>query len=44
MVLPAEDLGALRARMRQAGLPYEERSEGLLVRDPWGIAVLVSPA
>jgi catechol 2,3-dioxygenase len=44
MVLPATDLEALRARVRQAGVPHEERADGLLVRDPWGIAVLVSPA
>jgi hypothetical protein len=24
-----------------AGAPYEERPEGLLVRDPWNIALLV---
>jgi hypothetical protein len=44
MVLPATDLEALRARVRQAGVPHEERADGLLVRDPWGIAVLVSSA
>jgi catechol 2,3-dioxygenase len=41
IVLPAADAAALRERVIAAGAPYEERPEGLLVRDPWGIALLV---
>jgi catechol 2,3-dioxygenase len=44
LVLPREDLEALRARAAHAGVPHEERDGGLLLRDPWGIAVLVTPA
>jgi catechol 2,3-dioxygenase len=41
IVLPAADAAALRERVIAAGAPYEERPEGLLVRDPWNIALLV---
>jgi catechol 2,3-dioxygenase len=41
IVLPAADATALRERVIAAGAPYEERPEGLLVRDPWDIALLV---
>ncbi len=41
IVLPAADAAALRERVIAAGAPYEERPEGLLVRDPWDIALLV---
>jgi catechol 2,3-dioxygenase len=41
IVLPAADAAALRERVISAGAPYEERPEGLLVRDPWNIALLV---
>jgi catechol 2,3-dioxygenase len=41
IVLPAEDAAALRERVVAAGVEHEERPEGLLVRDPWGIALLV---
>jgi catechol 2,3-dioxygenase len=44
MVLPREDVDALRARVQAAGVPSEERTDGLLVRDPWDIAVLVTPS
>jgi catechol 2,3-dioxygenase len=40
IVLPAADAAALRERVIAAGAPYEERPEGLLVRDPWNIPVL----
>jgi catechol 2,3-dioxygenase len=41
IVLPAADAAALRERAIAAGAPSEERPEGLLVRDPWNIALLV---
>ena len=41
IVLPAAGAAALRERVIAAGAPYEERPEGLLVRDPWNIALLV---
>jgi catechol 2,3-dioxygenase len=41
IVLPAEAAAALRERVIAAGAPYEERPEGLLVRDPWDIPLLV---
>ncbi len=41
IVLPAAGAAALRERVIAAGAPYEQRPEGLLVRDPWNIAVLV---
>jgi catechol 2,3-dioxygenase len=41
IVLPAAAAAALRERVIAAGAPYEERPEGLLVRDPWDIALLV---
>jgi catechol 2,3-dioxygenase len=41
IVIPAADAAALRERVIAAGAPYEERPDGLLVRDPWDIALLV---
>jgi catechol 2,3-dioxygenase len=34
-------VAALRDRLTAAGVDHEERPDGLLVRDPWGIALLV---
>jgi catechol 2,3-dioxygenase len=42
VVLPAGAAAALRERVIAAGAPYEDTPEGLLVRDPWGIELLVS--
>jgi len=42
LVLPDADLEALRARASHAGIPLEDTTNGLLLRDPWDIAVLVS--
>jgi catechol 2,3-dioxygenase len=42
LILPSADLEALRARAVQAGVSVEERPDGLLLRDPWSIAVLVT--
>jgi catechol 2,3-dioxygenase len=41
IVLPAADAAALRERVIAAGVEHEEQPEGLLVRDPWDIALLV---
>ena len=41
IVLPAEEVTALRERVTAAGIAFEERAGGLLVRDPWDIALLV---
>jgi catechol 2,3-dioxygenase len=41
IVIPAADAAALRERVIASGAPYEDTPEGLLVRDPWGIALLV---
>jgi catechol 2,3-dioxygenase len=41
IVLPAAGAAAVRERVLAAGAPFEERPEGLLVRDPWDIALLV---
>jgi catechol 2,3-dioxygenase len=41
IVIPADDAAALRERVIAAGAPYEDTPEGLLVQDPWGIALLV---
>ena len=41
IVLPAPDAAALRERVIAAGAPYEDTPAGLLVRDPWDIALLV---
>ena len=41
IVIPAAGAAALRERVIAAGAPYEERPEGLLVRDPWNIPLLV---
>ncbi|MDP9438367.1 MAG: glyoxalase, partial [Actinomycetota bacterium] len=35
-----EDVAAVGGRVGAAGVAAEEREGGLLVRDPWGIAVL----
>jgi catechol-2,3-dioxygenase len=44
-VLPeAADVEAVRARVDAAGLGAEQRPGGFLVRDPWGIPLLVSTA
>ena len=40
-MLPAADAAALRERVIAAGVKHEELPEGLLVRDPWNIALLV---
>jgi catechol 2,3-dioxygenase len=40
LVLPSDDAAALRERVIAARLDFEERPDGLLVRDPWGIALL----
>jgi catechol 2,3-dioxygenase len=37
-----DDVAPVRERLDAAGVDYEERDGGLLVRDPWGIAVLIS--
>jgi catechol 2,3-dioxygenase len=37
-----EEVEAVHARVRAAGLPAEERDGGFLVRDPWGTAIVVS--
>src|SRR5215218_1821753 len=42
IVLPQADLAALRERVTAAGASHEERPDGLLVRDPWGIALLAT--
>jgi catechol 2,3-dioxygenase len=43
LVLPDEgEVDRLRARVEAAGLEHEELAEGLLVRDPWGIPLLVT--
>jgi len=44
IVLPADAAAALRGRVVASGAPYEERHEGLLVRDPWEIPLLVAEA
>jgi catechol 2,3-dioxygenase len=44
IVLPKEDAAALRERVLASGAPHEERPEGLLVRDPWDIPLLVVAA
>lgn len=41
--LPGESgAAAVRARVEAAGLGLEPRPDGFLVRDPWGIAVVVA--
>jgi catechol 2,3-dioxygenase len=44
LALPEADAAALRERVVAAGADHEERPDGLLVRDPWGIAALVTAA
>jgi catechol 2,3-dioxygenase len=44
IVIPAADAAALRERVVAAGIEHEERPEGLLVRDPWQIPVLIAAA
>ena len=41
IVIPAADAAALRERVVASGAPFEERPDGLLVRDPWDIPLLV---
>ena len=40
MLDDAEEVEAVRERVRTAGIEAEEAEGGLLVRDPWEIAVL----
>jgi catechol 2,3-dioxygenase len=42
IVLPATEAAALRERVIAAGAPHEDLPEGLLVRDPWDIALLIT--
>ncbi|HUR86761.1 MAG TPA: VOC family protein [Solirubrobacteraceae bacterium] len=37
-----EEVEAVRERVRAAGLEWEDRDGGFLVRDPWGTAVVIS--
>jgi catechol 2,3-dioxygenase len=37
------DVAAVRDRLAAAGIDHEERPDGLLVRDPWGIPLLIRP-
>ena len=41
IVLPTAGAAALRERVIAAGAPFEDTPEGLLVRDPWNIALVV---
>ena len=41
IALPDDAAAALRERVIAAGAPYEDTPEGLLVRDPWDIPLLV---
>jgi hypothetical protein len=38
----AEEVDLVRARVPAAGLPVDEHAEGFAVRDPAGIAVLIT--
>jgi catechol 2,3-dioxygenase len=43
IVLPGDgDVAAVRTRLDAAGIPAADAEGGFLVRDPWGIAVLIS--
>jgi catechol 2,3-dioxygenase len=43
IVLPGDgDVAAVRSRLDAAGIPAADADGGFLVRDPWGIAVLIS--
>ena len=44
IVIPDDAAAALRERVIVAGAPYEDTPEGLLVRDPWDIPLLVVAA
>jgi catechol 2,3-dioxygenase len=44
VVIDADALNALRGRVEAAGLASEDRDGGLLLRDPWGNAVLFATA
>jgi catechol 2,3-dioxygenase len=44
VVIDQEALDGLRGRVQAAGLESEERDGGLLLRDPWGNAVLFTTA
>ena len=41
IVIPEDGAAALRERVIAAGAPYEDTPDGLLVRDPWDIPLLV---
>jgi catechol 2,3-dioxygenase len=41
IVIPEDAAAAVRERVIASGAQYEDTPEGLLVRDPWGIALLV---
>jgi catechol 2,3-dioxygenase len=43
IVLPDDgEVARVRGRVEDAGLPYEDRDGGFVVRDPWGIPLLVT--
>jgi catechol 2,3-dioxygenase len=44
VVLDEASRDALRERAERAGVPVQERDDGLLLRDPWGNALLVAVA
>jgi hypothetical protein len=44
VVLDEPSLAALRERAVNAGVAVQERDDGLLVRDPWDIALLLVAA
>ena len=41
IAIPEDGAAALRERVIASGAPYEDTPEGLLVRDPWDIPLLV---
>ena len=44
VVLDEPSLDALRERAASAGVPVEERDDGLVVRDPWDTALVLVTA
>ncbi len=42
--IDAAGIAAARQRLTDAGLPFEARGDAILVRDPWGMALLIAPA
>jgi catechol 2,3-dioxygenase len=44
LLIDADEVNAVRERLTDALVPFETLGDGILVRDPWGVAMLIAQA